>query len=100
MASRNPPGRPKGTPKTGGRKRGTPNKATVQIKEWAREFVEDAEGRAKLLEQYRAGQLNPTILTLVMHYAHGKPKEQVELTGADGGALTFSLNLNARDRDV
>ena len=31
MAAR--PGRPKGTPKTGGRKKGTPNKATADIKE-------------------------------------------------------------------
>ena len=27
-------GRAKGTPKTGGRKKGTPNKATATLKEW------------------------------------------------------------------
>ena len=37
-----PVGRPKGQPKTGGRKKGTPNHATVEIKELARSHCADA----------------------------------------------------------
>jgi len=35
-------GRPKGLPKTGGRKKGTPNKATRDIKAMAQEYGEEA----------------------------------------------------------
>lgn len=33
--------RPKGTQKTGGRKKGTPNKTTSDLKKWIFEFVND-----------------------------------------------------------
>lgn len=34
-------GRPKGTPKTGGRKKGTPNKVTAPLKELIKQFAID-----------------------------------------------------------
>lgn len=40
--ARNPGGRPKGGPKYGGRAKGTPNKATKDIKEIARSFTPKA----------------------------------------------------------
>lgn len=73
-----PPGRPKGTPKTGGRQKGTPNKATTEIREWAQKFLADPKGQAMTLQQYREGKLNPTIHQLLYHYAYGKPKETIE----------------------
>lgn len=33
-------GRPKGTPKTGGRKRGTPNKVTQDLREWVSSLID------------------------------------------------------------
>jgi hypothetical protein len=89
MAAGKPPGRPKGTPKTGGRKKGTPNKATVEIKTLAQTFVQDAAGQAKLLEQYRDGTIAPGVLQLMLHYAYGKPKDQVEHSGEVGIALSW-----------
>ena len=35
-----PPGRPKGTPKTGGRQKGTPNRSTVQTRERIRKLAD------------------------------------------------------------
>ncbi|MCY1285671.1 hypothetical protein D9M69_491140 [compost metagenome] len=35
-------GRPKGLPKTGGRRKGTPNKATVDVKALAQQYSEEA----------------------------------------------------------
>lgn len=68
--------------KTGGRQKGTPNKATVEIKEAARAFLADEQGQAKMLEQYQRGELNPSVLALLYHYAYGKPKDTLALEKA------------------
>lgn len=39
------PGRPKGTPKTGGRRKGTPNKVTADTKEWLSGLLAGLRGR-------------------------------------------------------
>lgn len=85
--SRDPRGRKRGGRKTGGRKKGTPNKATVQVKEFAQAFLDDNRGRAKMLALYRSGKLHASIIVMLHHYAYGKPKELVELTGKDGGPM-------------
>lgn len=56
-------GRPKGIPKTGGRKAGTPNKINADLKAMILEALDKAGGAAYLLTQARD---NPTaFLTLV-----------------------------------
>ena len=37
--------RPKGTPKTGGRAKGTPNKTTKEVKEWLNVLLDGGRGR-------------------------------------------------------
>ena len=37
--------RPKGTPKTGGRTKGTPNKTTKEVKEWLNVLLDGGRGR-------------------------------------------------------
>lgn len=64
-----------------GRPKGVPNKVTLEIREAARQFVEDPAGQAKLLEQYQQGNLNPSVLQMLYHYAYGKPKDAIELKG-------------------
>jgi hypothetical protein len=44
-----PAGRPKGTPKTGGRKPGTPNKTTVAVKEAFKQAFDDLGGTSALV---------------------------------------------------
>jgi hypothetical protein len=73
-------GRKKGTPKTGGRKMGTPNKATVEVRAWARGVVEDPQVHATTLDMARTGRLAPAVLIELLHYAYGKPKETTDLT--------------------
>lgn len=63
-----------------GRVKGQPNKATVEVKEAARAFLADPKGQAKLLAQYQAGTLHPSVLQMFYHYAYGKPAETVKLT--------------------
>lgn len=56
-------GRKPGTPKTGGRKKGTPNKLTADVKTMVLEALDKAGGVAYLLKQ---SESNPTaFLTLV-----------------------------------
>jgi len=56
-------GRKPGTPKTGGRKKGTPNKMTGQLKEMILTALDSAGGVGYLVEQ---SEKNPTaFLTLV-----------------------------------
>jgi hypothetical protein len=76
-----------GRPKTGGRKKGTPNKATGEIKTFAKQFLESAAYRASLEQRVRAGEA-PHMETLLHHYAYGKPKELVEHSG-DIGPVTI-----------
>lgn len=45
--------KPKGSPKTGGRKAGTPNKATKALKDMILGALEDAGGQAYLAKQAR-----------------------------------------------
>lgn len=80
MAGRSaPPIRPKGLPKTGGRKKGTPNKATVEGREFARSIVDDAAYRERLRARMLSGEANPAIEQLVWHYAYGKPTESLDV---------------------
>lgn len=72
-------GKKPGSPKTGGRKKGTPNKLTADVKGMILEALHEAGGVSYLLQQ---SESNPTaFLTLV-----GKvlPKE---MTGKDGDPL-------------
>lgn len=61
-------------PKTGGRKAGTTNKATVEIKEFARSILEDPLYQKRLRGRVGQGKA-PQIEVLMFHYAYGKPKE-------------------------
>jgi hypothetical protein len=74
----------KGKAKTGGRKAGTPNKATAEIKDVARSLLEDPVYQAKLKQRLRDGKA-PQIEQLLYHYAYGKPKERFE--GSKGTTL-------------
>ena len=44
-------GRPKGLPKTGGRAKGVPNKATAELKEMILGALDDVGGQAYLVQQ-------------------------------------------------
>lgn len=88
MATGNPPGRPKGTPKTGGRTKGTPNKATAEAKSLCQRLVTDRAYRASFRMRFKAGELPPPLEAMVWHYAYGKPTEHVQVDGdGEGGPL-------------
>lgn len=88
----------KGDPRAG-RPKGAPNKVTAEVRKAAQGLVEDPVYRASLKERLQSGKLAPAMEALLWHYAYGKPKEVHELVGQDGEPLTFTLNIDARDRD-
>ena len=64
-----------------GRKKGVPNKATVEVRAACVAIVDDPHYRTKLLARARAGALPPAVECMLWHYAKGKPKDRVEHSG-------------------
>lgn len=91
-------GRPKGLPKTGGRQKGAVNKVTREVRDWARGILEDPEVQARTLRQAQEGKLAPAVFNELLHYAYGKPKDTVEVSGPHGSPLAAIARVIV-DRD-
>ena len=66
--------------KTGGRRAGTPNKATLKIRDAARRLLKDPAYQRSVRMRLLEGKA-PQLEVLLHHYAYGKPKDIVEQTG-------------------
>ena len=58
-----------------GRPTGSCNKTRHAVREWATGIVKDPQVQARLLADARAGRLHPSVLTVLMTYAYGKPRD-------------------------
>ena len=56
-----------------GRPRGSRNRTSLAVREWATGIVEDPQVQARLLADAQAGRLHPSLLTALMAYAYGRP---------------------------
>ena len=56
-----------------GRPKGSRNKSSLAVREWATRIVEDPKVQARLLADARTGKLHPSVLTVLMTYAYGRP---------------------------
>ncbi len=72
-------GRPKGSPKTGGRQKGTPNKATTEVGQFFRGVLESEAYRQQLTHRLEEGKVAPAVEALAYHYAYGKPKDTIDV---------------------
>ncbi|HMF11591.1 MAG TPA: DUF5681 domain-containing protein [Gemmataceae bacterium] len=79
--SGNPAGRPKGTR----------NKVTVDAQQTAAALVDDPIYRAKLARDLRGRKVPPLIEQMLWHYAKGKPKDELQVTGSEGGPLEIVI---------
>ena len=95
----------KGQPRspTAGRRLGTPNKSTQEVGQFCREVLETEEFQRKWRHYFTKTPLHlmePKLLTLAFHYAYGRPRERVELSGVEGDTLgpkvVFYLPENQR----
>jgi len=58
-----------------GRPKGSRNKNSLAAREWAAGIVEDPKVQARLLADARTGKLHPSVMTALMAYAYGKPRD-------------------------
>lgn len=80
--------------KTGGRQRGTPNKATADIKEAAQQYSASAlQTLVDIATNGESEAARVAAANAILDRAHGKPKQSVEATGADGAPLLPALKV-------
>lgn len=78
-------------PKTGGRRKGTPNKQTTDVAAIARALVDNATYRRQFTRRLQLGKLAPQVETMIWHYAYGKPVDHVEVAGEGGGPVRVTF---------
>ena len=81
------PGRPRGYPKTGGRKRGSKNRRTKEVEEALRPLVPKAKRRLKALMDAGDEKVAYSACMGVLSYVFGKPIDRKEIGGPDGAPL-------------
>ena len=85
------PGRKKGTPKTGGRLKGTPNKVTVAVREAALQHAPEAIAElARLMKKGESEQVRIAACREILDRAYGKTRQSVEHTGHDSGPIVVN----------
>lgn len=93
-----PVGRPKGQPKTGGRKKGTPSKTTLEVA--AKLAVWGFDPFRTMVEIARdpesAPELKGRMASELAQYVAPKRKA-VEHSGPDGDAIEHAVDISARD---
>lgn len=70
--------------KTGGRKKGTPNKATREAKEFCASIIDDPRYQRALRARAIKATLSPAVEVMLWHYARGVPKQPVAFEGYPG----------------
>lgn len=92
------PGRKKGTPKTGGRRKGTPNKVTVAVREAALQHGPAAVAElARLMKEGQSEQVRIAACREMLDRAYGKARQSVEHTGHDSGPIVVK-QLSDKER--
>lgn len=88
--------RPVGIPKTGGRKKGVPNKATASLKDAAQVYTEQALATLAsiMLSASEGGAARVAAANALLDRGYGKPKQSVEASGPDGGAIETKATID------
>ena len=92
MAESNPSFK-RGRRKTGGRKKGTPNKATTEARTLCRNLVSDEEYRRRFRDRFVKGQLPPRLESMVWQYAYGKPRQEEPVVDGDEGPTELRITV-------
>jgi hypothetical protein len=84
----------------GGRRKGVPNKVTVEVRAAAEALVDDPAYRAKLSRDLRRRKVAPPIEAMLWYYAKGKPKETIEHHGSLQLSTLTDAELKARAAEL
>ena len=87
------PGRPTGGEKTGGRRKGSKNRRTVEVEMFLRPALPAAKRRVKELLASKDEEIALKTATLLLGYVFGKPRERRELSGPDGSPIQQETQL-------
>lgn len=78
-----------------GRPQGAVNKATADIREAAQQFTNDAlEVLVEVMKHGDSAAARVAAANAVLDRGHGKPKQSVEATGAEGAPLLPAVNVS------
>ena len=88
------PGRPPGTPKTGGRAKGTPNRITRTIKEMAQPYGKRAFTRLAKLLKSDDEKVALAAAKELLDRGFGRSIATTEISGPDGGPLQAGADVN------
>lgn len=78
--------------KTGGRKKGTPNKLTLSIQEFIEEVLTQDEAVDRARQFVRQGDRTAaTVFLRLLEYRFGSPKTTIEHTGKDGAPIEHEI---------
>ena len=83
MPTKKQSGRPAGTPKTGGRQKGTPNKVTADVKALVKILRDDKAPAAAKVSAAKE----------IMDRAYGKATQPMEHSGSGGGPIEHNHNV-------
>ena len=78
----------KGRAKTGGRRRGTPNRATRAVKEFLSEILDRADVQDAIRERILAGDTGAFFKAIEI--VHGKPRQALEVNQDVASNVVFS----------
>lgn len=83
--------RPKGSPKFGGRTKGTPNKTTADVKALAQQYAPAAlEELARLAKEAESEAARVAAIKEILDRAYGKSRQPVDGDG-DGGLIKILM---------
>ncbi len=95
------PGKPKGLPKTGGRKKGTKNRRTIEVEEALRPLVPAAKRRLKALLAADDDKVAYSAAMGILSYVYGRPIDRQQVSGAPNGEpITLSTGEPADNREI
>lgn len=86
----------------GGRKPGTPNKATASIRDIAREYTGDAVKALVdvLNDVQQPASARVSAASAILDRGFGRPTQSMELTGAEGGPVEQLIDLKGAPTEV
>ncbi len=95
------PGKPKGLPKTGGRRKGTKNRRTVEVEAVLRPLVPAAKRRLKALMESEDDKVAYSAAMGILSYVYGRPIDRQQVSGAPNGEpIALSTGEPADNREI